>query len=265
MNAHEDAHVNAIEPSKFDPLTTYTIRLGDDALIAGHRLSEWTGSAPMLEEELALANVALDLLGRARLCYGYAAERTGQGCTEDSFAFQRDCRAFTNHLIHELPRGDFAFTMARQFLVDCLAVPFLDGLVQTKDPRLAGIGAKCAKESRYHLRRSTDWMVRLGDGTDESHRRLQSAVDELWGFTPELFAQDGLEAKLVADGFAVDLGPLHEPWLAAVNKTLAGVGIVLPTLDWQVDGGRQGLHTEHLGHLLSELQFVQRAYPGQQW
>jgi len=252
-------------PSQLDPLSTYIIRLGDDALIAGHRLSEWTGSAPMLEEELALANVALDLLGRARLCYGYAAERAGQGCTEDSFAFQRDCRAFTNHLIHELPRGDFAFTMARQFLVDCLAVPFLDGLARTTDLRLAGIGAKCVKESRYHLRRSADWIIRLGDGTDESHLRLQSAVDELWGFTPEMFAQDALETELAGSGFAVALEPLHEPWLVAVKQTLSRVGIVLPTLDWQVDGGRQGLHTEHLGHLLSELQFVQRAYPGLQW
>ena len=155
--------------------------------------------------------------------------------------------------------------MARQFLVDCLAVPFLKGLARSKDPRLAGIGAKCVKESRYHLRRSTDWMRRLGDGTDESHRRLQSAIDELWGFTPELFAQDSLEDELVSTGFAVALGPLREPWLAVVTQTLSGVGIVLPGLDWQVDGGRQGLHTEHLGHLLSELQFVQRAYPGLQW
>ena len=252
-------------PSTLDSLTTYTVRLGDDALVSGHRLSEWTGSAPMLEEELALANVALDLLGRARLCYGYAAERTGQGCSEDSFAYQRDCRAFTNHLIHELPRGDFAFTMARQFMVDCLAVPFLEGLARSLDLRLSGIGAKCVKESRYHLRRSTDWMFRLGDGTEESHRRLQSAVDELWGFTPELFAQDSLEAELVHAGVAVDLEPLREPWMTAVQQTFSGAGIVLPTLDWQVDGGRQGLHTEHLGHLLSELQFVQRAYPGQQW
>ena len=219
----------------------------------------------MLEEELALANVALDLLGRARLCYGYAAERTGQGCTEDSFAYQRDCRAFMNHLIHELPRGDFAFTMARQFLIDCLAVPFLAGLARSTDTRLAGIGAKCVKESRYHQRRSTDWMLRLGDGTDDSHQRLQTAIDELWGFTPELFAQDRLEADLVTAGIAVDLGPLREPWIESVSQTLSSVSIVLPPLDWQVDGGRRGLHTEHLGHLLSELQFVQRAYPGLQW
>lgn len=248
-----------------DPVTIYTIRLGDDALIAGHRLSEWTGSAPLLEEELALANVALDLLGRARLCYGYAAERVGQDCTEDRFAYERDCRDFTNHLIHELPRGDFAFTMARQYLIDSLAVPFLDTLAGSGDSRLADIGAKCVKESRYHLRRSADWMFRLGDGTDESHQRLQAAVDELWGFTPELFVQDALEAELVAAGIAVDLQPLHEAWLTGVEQTVSRVGIVLPPLDWQVDGGRRGLHTEHLGHLLSELQFVQRAYPGLQW
>ncbi len=248
-----------------DPVTVYTLRLADDALIAGHRLSEWTGSAPLLEEELALANVALDLLGRARLCYGYAAERSGGGCTEDSFAYERDCRDFTNHLIHELPRGDFAFTMARQFLIDRLGVLFLDSLARSSDVRLGDIGAKCVKECRYHLRRSADWMLRLGDGTEESHRRLQAAINELWGFTPEMFVQDTLEAELVAAGVAVDLKPLHDPWLTGVGQMMSGVGIVLPPLDWQVDGGRRGLHTEHLGHLLSELQFVQRAYPGLQW
>ena len=253
------------QPGLEDPLTAYVVRLGDDALIAGHRLSEWAGSAPYLEEELALANVALDLLGRARLCYGYAAERNGPPWSEDTFAYRRDCRDFMNHLIHELPRGDFAFTMARQFLTDSLSVPFLDALALTADPRLAAIGAKCVKESRYHLRRSTDWMLRLGDGTPESHRRLQDAVDELWGFTPELFEPDALELQLVTDGLAVDVRLLHAPWLDAVSQALLSVDIVLPSLDWRVEGGRRGLHTEHLGHLLSELQFVQRAYPGCQW
>lgn len=243
----------------------YAMRLGDDALIAGQRLSEWCGRAPMLEEELALANVALDFLGRARLCYSHAAEQPGAPFDEDGFAFRRDCREFTNHLIHELPCGDFAFTMARQFLVDAFNVLFLDGLAQSSEPGFAAIGATCVKESRYHLRRSRDWMHRLGDGTEESHRRLQDAVNELWGYTPEIFEQDELERELVARHVAVDLGALQPAWEGEIRSVLDVAGITLPPLDWQVGGGRHGLHSEHLGHLLSELQFLQRAYPGLSW
>jgi ring-1,2-phenylacetyl-CoA epoxidase subunit PaaC len=243
----------------------YAVRLGDDALILGHRLSEWCSNAPFLEEDLALTNVALDYVGRARMFYSYAAELSGDGRSEDSFAYLRDCREFTNLLLHELPRGDFAFTMARQYLVDEYALAFMQALLDSEDKRLAGIAAKAVKESKYHLRRSRDWVLRLGDGTAESHTRLQSAVDDLWGYTHELFELDALETSLVAAGIAVDSAAIKPAWEAAVHETLEEATIELPADDWSVSGGRQGIHTESLGHLLSELQFMQRAYPGLQW
>lgn len=245
--------------------TRYAVRLGDDALILGHRLSEWCSRGPFLEEDLALANVALDHIGRARMYYGYAAELTGGDCSEDTFAYQRDCREFTNLLIHELPRGDFAFTMARQYLVDEYALLFLAQLQSSSDERLAAIAGKAIKESRYHLRRSRDWMLRLGDGTEESQRRLQRALEDLWGYTPELFEVDALERQLAEAGIAVDSAALYAPWKQAVQATFAETEVQVPEDSWEVKGGRTGYHTEHLGYLLSELQFVQRAYPGCQW
>ena len=248
----------------------YAIALGDDALILGHRLSEWCSRAPFLEEDLALANVALDYIGRARMFYAYAAtlsnrQSTDRLCSEDDFAYRRDCRQFTNLLIYELPRGDFAFTMARQFLVDSYSVPCMEQLCTSSDRQLAAIGAKAIKESRYHLRRSHHWLLRLAEGTEESHRRLQDAVNELWGYTPELFAMSDAERELAARGIAVDSSALRADWEQAVGTALTHVGISIPTADWQVGGGRRGLHTEWLGHLLSELQFLQRAYPGLEW
>lgn len=243
----------------------YAVRLGDDALILGHRLSEWCSRAPFLEEDLALANVALDYIGRARMFYSYAADLSGENYDEDWFAFQRDCRDFSNNLIHELPRGDFAFSMARQYLVDVYIVGFMRALQGSTDATLAAIAGKAIKESEYHLRRSADWMLRLGDGTEESKRRLQDAVNELWGFTPELFEMDDLERDLAEQGVAVDTTALLGSWEATVRKTFDAAGISIPDEDWQVSGGRQGKHTEWLGHILSELQFVQRAYPGLEW
>jgi len=246
-------------------LRDYTVRLGDDALILGHRLSEWCSKGPFLEEDLALSNVALDYLGRARMLYSYAAELTGGDATEDSFAYQRDCREFRNLLMHELPRGDFAFTLARQYLLDEYGLAFMSQLCASADERLASIAAKAVKESRYHRRRSRDWMLRLGDGTEESHRRLQRAVQDLWGYTPELFEADALESALAATGVAVDSTALRPSWERAVRDTLAEATIEVPKEDWSVRGGREGLHTEFLGHLLSDLQFMQRAYPGLEW
>ncbi len=243
----------------------YAVRLGDDAIIQGHRLSEWCRHGPFLEEDLALTNVALDYIGRARMFYGYAAELDDTDATEDTYAYTRDCREFTNLLIHELPHGDFAFTSVRQYLTDEYAVRYLDALSHSADGRLAGIAAKAVKESRYHLRRSRDWMLRLGDGTEESHRRTQQALDELWGYTPELFEADNLETTLARAGIGVDAMLLHDDWLTAVTATCLEATLTLPASDWSVRGGREGLHTEHLGHLLSELQFMQRAYPGLEW
>ncbi|MEM6582722.1 MAG: 1,2-phenylacetyl-CoA epoxidase subunit PaaC [Pseudomonadota bacterium] len=247
------------------PLENYAVRLGDDALILGHRLSEWTSNAPFLEEELALANTALDFIGRARMFFTYAGQLREDGTSEDDYAYQRDCRQYTNLLIYELPRGDFAFTMARQFMLDVFNLDFLKALSESKDQSLAAIAAKAIKESTYHLRRSSEWIMRLGQGTEESLERLQHAVNELWGFTPELFAMDELESGLLHEGIAVDRLALRDQWLSQVSATLREAGIAIPDSSWQVEGGRQGIHTEHLGHLLSEMQFVQRAYPGLQW
>lgn len=243
----------------------YAIRLGDDAVVQGHRLSEWCSNGPFLEEDLALTNVALDFIGRARMFYSYAAEIDGGNFTEDTYAYTRDCRDYTNLLIHELPTGDFAFSMARQYLMDEFGLAFMQCLESSSDETLSAIAAKSVKESRYHLRRSRDWMVRLGDGTEESHDRLQKAVDELWGYIPELFELDELEQNLANDGIAVDTTALKSNWDTAVAAVLGEATINVPQADWAVRGGRQGLHTEHLGHMLSNLQFMQRAYPGQEW
>ena len=248
-----------------EAIKQYAIRLGDDALVLGHRLSEWCSYGPFLEEDLALTNVALDFIGRARMFYSYAAELAADGSTEDTYAYTRDCREFSNLLINELPRGDFAFSMARQYLVDVYNLAYMEALQLSADETLAAIAGKAVKESRYHLRRSHDWMLRLGDGTDESRQRLQRAVDELWGYTPELFALDALEQGLVAAGIGVDAATLRAAWEQAVSATLAEATLQQPAGDWEVSGGRRGLHTESLGHMLSELQFMQRAYPGLQW
>jgi ring-1,2-phenylacetyl-CoA epoxidase subunit PaaC len=248
-----------------DDRFAYTVALGDDALILGQRIAEWVSNAPTLEEELALANVALDHVGRARMFYNLAAEIASDGRGEDDLAFGRDCRAFTNLLINELPRGDFAFTMVRQFLVDAFNVPFLTELARSRDPALAAIGEKAAKESTYHLRRSRDWMLRLGDGTPESHERTQRAIDDLWGYTRELFEPFAAESRLAAAGISIDRASLQPQWRRAVGDTFAAATLRTPADAWSVRGGRDGLHTEHLGHLLAEMQFLQRAYPGQQW
>ena len=243
----------------------YSLRLGDDALTLGHRLSQWTSHAPFLEEELGLANVALDLIGRARLCYGYAAELAGGGKSENDYAYLRDEREFKNLLIMELPRGDFAFTMVRQLLVDAFNVHFLAALAESSDETFAAIGAKTLKESSYHLRRSSQWVIRLGGGTEESHTRTQRSLDELWGYTNELFVMDTLEQHLNADGIGVDRSLLESRWLSEVDPILVEATLTRPAPTWSVTGGRAGIHTEHLGHLLTELQFLQRRYPEAQW
>lgn len=243
----------------------YAIALGDDALTLGQRLSEWCSNAPFLEEDLALANVALDFIGRARMFYGYAAALEGAGRSEDDIAYLRDVREFRNLLIHELPRGDFAWSCARQYLVDAYNLEFLQALQNSGDAELAAIGEKTLKETRYHLRRSREWMLRLGDGTAESRERLQDALEQVWGYTPELFVMSDVESRLLTDGIAVDRAALRPAWDAEIDTTLAEAGVQRPASDWSVTGGREGVHTEHLGHLLAELQFLQRAYPGLQW
>jgi ring-1,2-phenylacetyl-CoA epoxidase subunit PaaC len=240
------------------PLVRMVLASADDALILGHRLSEWTGHAPMLEEELALANIALDLIGQARSLYGYAGSLTGHG--EDQLAYLRDAAAWRNCLIVELPNGDFAFTMARLLLVSAFTDPFWRAATGSADPTMAAIAAKAEKETAYHVRHAAEWLIRLGDGTAESHRRAQTALDELWPYTGELFEppEAGISAMPAP-------ATLRAAWTATVDGALARATLARPPDGWMQSGGRSGRHTEHLGHLLAEMQFLQRAYPGTTW
>jgi ring-1,2-phenylacetyl-CoA epoxidase subunit PaaC len=247
------------------PLVLYALRRADDALILGHRLSEWCGHAPMLEEDMALANMGLDLLGQARELYAYAARVEGNGNDEDKFAYLRDVRQYRNLLLLEQPNGDFARTMVRQFFYSVFADLYWRAMMRSSDATLAAIAAKSEKESAYHVRHSSEWMVRLGDGTDESHRRAQTAIDDLWAFTGEMFEADDSERGLIEAGVAVDPATLRPPWLDTVSKLLAEATLVQPTSDWMQRGGRSGSHSEHLGHLLSELQSMPRSFPGATW
>ncbi len=245
-------------------LLHYALSLADDALILGHRLSEWCSNAPFLEEDIALGNIALDHIGRARLYYQYAAGLSGQR-SEDELAFLRDARQFRNLLVYELPRGDFAFTIVRQLLSDHYNRYYLQQLQRSRDATLAAIADKAQKETQYHLRHSGNWALKLGDGTDESHRRMQRAVDELWGFTHEMFEIDDDVRALVEGGIAVDPAAFKAAWQADVSGLLHQATLALPQQQWAVRGGRKGYHTEHLGHLLSHMQSVHRAHPGCQW
>jgi ring-1,2-phenylacetyl-CoA epoxidase subunit PaaC len=248
-----------------DPLLLYTLRRADDGLIIGHRLSEWCGHAPMLEEDMALANIALDLLGQARELYSYAATVEGKGNDEDRLAYLRDERQYRNLLLLEQPNGDFARTMVRQLLYSAFADPYWRAMMGSSDPMLAAIAAKSEKESAYHLRHSSEWIIRLGDGTDESHRRAQDAIEHLWAFTGEMFSTDAGERGLIDAGIAIDPASLREQWTATVSAILAEATLTQPTSDWMQQGGRAGRHSEHLGHLLAELQCTQRAFPGLTW
>lgn len=243
----------------------YVLRLGDNALILGQRLSEWCGHSPFLEEDIAMANIALDHIGRARMLLGYAAELEGAGRDEDLLAFHRDERDFHNVLMCELPIGDYAFTMVRQYLLDAYHYLLFDALTASTDTQLAAIAAKSVKESRYHVRRSGDWVCRLGDGTAESHERAQRALDELWGYTPELFADDEVDAAMQQAGVAPAGSELAARWRRDVDALLGAATLAVPDDDWAASGGRDGLHTEHMGRLLAEMQSVQRAHPGLTW
>jgi len=243
----------------------YIVRLGDDRLVLGHRLSEWCGHAPILEEDIALANISLDLIGQANLLLTQAATLEGAGRDADALAYLRDSLDFRNALLVELPKGDFAVTIARQFLFSVYAMLQSEALKSSSDSQLAGIAAKMHKESRYHVRHSGDWMLKLGDGTDDSHERLQRAVNDLWRYTGELFLSDDLEQRLVAEKFAVDSTSLESRWRAAVDDVLARAGITVPQVTWMQRGGRSGQHTEHLGLMLAEMQVLQRQHPGATW
>lgn len=247
------------------PLVLYVLRRADDALILGHRLSEWCGHAPMLEEDMALSNIALDLIGQARELYSYAAKVEGKDNDEDKLAYLRDVRQYRNLLLVEQPNGDFAQTLVRQLFYSGFADLYWRTMMGSGDATLAAIAAKSEKESAYHLRHASEWIIRLGDGTEESHRRAQAAIDQLWAFTGEMFAVDDGERHLIDAGIAIDPASLRGRWFAALFDVVGEATLELPQNDWMQQGGRSGRHSEHLGHLLSELQSMQRTFPGLTW
>lgn len=250
---------------KNQALYNYTLRLADDALILGHRLSEWCSRGPILEEDLALTNISLDMIGRAQAILKYAAQLEGKGHTEDDLAYRRAETQYFNHLICEVPNADFAHTIVRQLFISVYEFYFYDELQRSRDEMIAAIAAKTLKEVKYHLAHAADWTVRLGDGTEESHRRMQKAVNDLWMYTGELFEMDEAESVLLRDGIAADLVPVKAQWHNHVKKVLSEATLLTPEDGYMQTGGRVGRHTEHLGHILSEMQYLQRAYPDAKW
>jgi ring-1,2-phenylacetyl-CoA epoxidase subunit PaaC len=248
-----------------DDLFVSLLRLGDTTLILAQRLSEWCGKGPAFEEDMALANTTLDLLGQARLWLTYAGEVEGKGRDEDALAFLRDAHDFRNLLLVEQPNGDYAATLVRQFYFDAWYSLLLRQLTKSTDVHIVAIAEQAVTEVAYHVRRSSDLVVRLGDGTEESHKRIQTAVDDLWSFTGEMFATDAVEERLAAQGIAPNPATLREPWLQHVTKVFRAATLTLPSGTWMQQGGKQGRHTEYLGYLLAEMQFLQRAYPGAKW
>jgi ring-1,2-phenylacetyl-CoA epoxidase subunit PaaC len=243
----------------------YVVRLADTALVLGQRLAEWVGHAPALEEDLGLANLSLDLIGQARLLLTYAGELEGRGRDEDALAFLRDAPEFANLTLAEQPNGDFACTIVRQWLLDTWQLEIYQGLCASTDTRLAAIAAKALKETRYHCRFSSGWLVRLGDGTQESQLRAQRAVDDLWRFTAELFAPDEVDERMSAAGIAPALPELATRWSARIDADLTAATLRRPAPQPYPWHGKRGVHTEHLGHLLAEMQHLPRAYPGARW
>lgn len=248
-----------------EKLFQYLLRLGDNTLILGQRIAEWCGHGPVLEQDIALTNIALDLFGQTRSLLQYAAELEGKGRTEDDLAFLRDVREFNNCLLVEQPNEDFAYTITRQFFFDVFHFLLLEGLKESPDTQLAAIAEKSLKEVSYHLRFSSEWMIRLGDGTDLSRQKIQEAVNDRWIFTAELYTPDEIDREMARLGLAPDLEELKRPYLEKVKDILEAATLELPESTFRQLGGKQGRHSEHLGHLLSEMQFLQRAYPGLTW
>ena len=248
-----------------NPLFEYLLRLGDDRLVLGHRMSEWCGHGPILEEDIAMANIALDLVGQGSSLLKLAGETEGAGRDEDALAYFRSEPEFRNAQLLELPKGDFAFTMVRQFLFDAFSVLQWDALATCSFAPLAGIAAKALKEDRYHLRHSSDWMLRMGDGTEESHARAQKALNRLWRFTGELFESDAVDAAVHAQGIVVDLAAIQSRWQQTVGDVVGRATLTVPPAGATSSGGRRGRHTESLGHMLAEMQIVARSHPGAKW
>jgi len=243
-----------------ESLIQYTLHLADNALILGQRNSEWCGHGPVLEQDIAITNISLDLIGQARNFYQYAAELKADGSTEDSLAYLRTEREFKNCLLAEQPNGDWAQTILRQFLFSNYQYLLYQQLQTSKDNPLAAIAEKSLKEVTYHLRWSSEWVIRLGDGTTESHQRISKAVDELWRYTGELFIPASYEKES-----GIDISTLKEPWLNKVKEIFDEATLPVPSKTFMQEGGKQGKHTEQLGYILTELQYLQRTYPGCEW
>jgi ring-1,2-phenylacetyl-CoA epoxidase subunit PaaC len=248
-----------------EPLFEYALRLADDVLVLGHRLSQWSGRGPMLEEDIALSNLALDLIGQARLFYAHAGEVEGKGRDEDRLAYFREAGEFRNVLLVEQPNGDFAATMVRHFLFAAFLHPYYQRLSASAEAQIAGIAAKASKELAYHLRHSSEWVIRLGDGTGESRRRAQAGLDELWTYTGELFEMDEVEQALLARGIAVDRAALLPVWQSNVSRVLSEATLERPADGYMQRGGRTGRHSESLGRMLAEMQVLARAHPDATW
>lgn len=246
-------------------MVEYILRLGDDSLIIGHRLSEWCGHGPILEEDIAMTNLSLDFIGQATSLYEYAGKLEGQGRSGDDLAFLRFEREYKNVLLVEQPNGDFGMTMMRQFLFDAYRKPLFERLTKSKDEQLAAIAEKSLKETKYHLKHSSEWVIRLGDGTEESKGRIQDSLNTLWRYTSELFYKDQIDEELTAAGIIPSMTGLEEEWKKNVDAVFEEATLVIPSDNWKYEGGRKGLHSEHMGYILAELQYMQRAYPGLEW
>jgi ring-1,2-phenylacetyl-CoA epoxidase subunit PaaC len=257
--------VSAADRQPIAPLFEYTLRLGDDALVLAQRLSEWASRAPEIEEDIALTNIALDLLGQARLLLDYAGTVEGAGRGEDDLAYLRSEREFRNVHLVEQENGDFAHTIARQLFFSTYQLALYEELISSADEVLAGVAAKGVKEAAYHHDHALQWTLRLGDGTAESHARMQAAVERLWPYTPELFEHDAVEETLVAQGIGVDSSSLRAGWQRDVADVLTSATLTVPQTVWASHGGRRGVHTETFGYLLAEMQYLHRTHPGASW
>ncbi len=243
----------------------YILRLADNAMILGQRLSEWCGHGPILEQDIAITNIALDFIGQARNLYQYAAEVEGKNRTEDDFAFLRDPLDYKNVLLVEQPNGNWGQTIMRQFLYDSFNFYFYNNLKNSTDTQLAAIAEKSLKEIKYHLRYSSEWVVRLGDGTEESHQKMQTALDDLWMYSGELCTPDALDEEMYKAGIGVDLAAIQPLYQEKINTTFAKATLQIPDNNWMQSGGKQGKHSEHLGFILTEMQYMQRTYPNVEW
>lgn len=246
-------------------LFQFLLRLGDDSLILGHRMSEWCGHGPILEEDIAMTNISLDLIGQATSLFDYAGKVENNGRDEDALAFLRFDKDYKNSLLVEQPNGDFGMTIMRQFLFDAYRKPLFEALQHSSDTQLAAIAEKSLKETKYHLKHSSEWVIRLGDGTEESHERIQDSLNTLWRYTSDLFFQDEVEAALFNQKIIPSFEVIKNEWKKTVHDVLQQATLEIPQNGWEQIGGRQGKHSEHLGYILAELQYMQRAYPGLEW